>query len=263
MKTWLKVLLGIAAAIVLAIAAVFYLTSGVTRAGDDLFAAIADGDMDKAYGTLSTAFRANTSESEFSEYIAASRMDKVSETSWSSRSMNGGSGNLVGTLTTVEGESIPVELDLIKEDGEWKIYAIRKTAGEAGVGHETAGIPDEAEQVTLVIGSMNTFADAVAAQDMTVFHEHISRLWAGNIDAAELEEVFKPFYRIGADLQVIKTMSPVFDSPGMLSEEGTMKIKGHYPTSPNFHFALNYKYEGTQWKVWGLSVELEDRADEE
>jgi len=257
MKTWIKILLGIVGAIVLIVAGAFYFTSGVAKVGDDFFAAIRSGDTARAYGTLSTAFRADTSDSELAAYLADNRMDRVNETSWSSRSAGNGRGSLVGTLTTTEGESVPVEIDLIDEQGQWKIYAIRKGGGTAGVGEGAKGLPGEKRQVALAAESIGVFVDTLAAGDMTGFHEHVSRLWAKQFDVAALDEAYKSFYAIGPNLQVIKTLSPIFDAPATLSEAGVMQIKGYYPTNPSrFHFDLKYIYEGTDWKLMGLSVNL-------
>lgn len=259
MSTWLKVLLGIAGAVLLSIAAVFYFTSGLTEVGDDFFAAVGSGDMDQAYDTLSNDFRAGTGKSELSTHLAANGMDKVTDTSWSSRAIKNGKGSLAGTLTTADGGSIPVEIDLVKDQGQWKIYAIRNTTAPAGMSNVAKGLPDENQQVALVTKSMQVFVDAVAAQDMTGFHDHIARLWAGQIDVAELDETYKSFLAIGSETQVIKSMAPVFDGPATLSGEGAMvmTIKGHYPTNPSrFNFDLDYIYEGTGWKLIGLSVQI-------
>src|SRR5690606_28439929 len=107
-------------------------------------------------------------------YLAANGMDKATATHWSSRSVGNGRGSLVGSITTEGGEHVPVEIDLVKEQGQWKIFAIRSIPATAGVSNTPKGLPDESEQVTLVIESMEAFVDAVAAQDMTGFHNHIS-----------------------------------------------------------------------------------------
>lgn len=256
MKTWVKVLLGIVGAIVLLVAAAFYFTSGVTKTGDDFFTAVGSGDMNKAYAALSNDFRSGTSETELAAYLAANGMDKVTDTSWGARSVKNGRGSLTGTLTTADGGSIPVEVDLVKEDGQWKIFAIRNTGETAGASNTAKGLPDEKQQLALVTGSMGTFADGIAAQDMTALYDHIARLWAQQIDVAKLDDIYKSFFPIGSNLQVIKTLAPVFDEPATLSDDGVMEIKGYYPTSPSrVHFDLKYIYEGTGWKLVGLSAE--------
>jgi hypothetical protein len=257
MKTWVKVLLGIVGAIGLMIASIFYFTSDVTKTGDEFFAAIASDDMEKAYGRLSTAFRAGTSQEKLAAFLAANRIDKVTKTSWSNRSIKtGGVGNLTGTLTTAEGETIPIEIDLIKEDDEWKIYALRKAVAKAGLSDTAKGLPDENEQLALVAESMAAFADAITARDMTGFHDHVSRIWARQIDVAALNDAYKVFFPIGPGMQVLKTLPPVFDGSATLSGE-IMEIKGYYPTNPDrFHFQIKYVYEGTGWKLWGLSGQI-------
>lgn len=257
MKTWIKVLLGIVGTIALLIMGISYFTSGATKAGDDFFAAVGSGDIERAYSTLSNDFRAGTSKADLVAYLVANGMDKVTDTSWSERSVNGVGGSLTGTLTTADGGSIPVEIDLIKEQDQWKIFSIRRTAAPAGANNVAKGLSGERQQVALVTESMATFVDATAKQDMTELHNHISRLWADQIDVAALDEAYKSFFELGSNLQVIKTLAPVFDGSATLSDEGVMEIKGYYPTNPNrFHFDLKYIYEGTGWKLVGFSSEI-------
>ncbi|WP_265519105.1 hypothetical protein [Nitratireductor luteus] len=74
---------------------------------------------------------------------------------------------------------------------------------------------------------------------------------------AEFDEAFKSFYKSGSNLQVIKTLAPVFDGPAMLSDEGIMEIRGYYRTNPDrVHFTLKYIYEGAYWKLLGFSAKV-------
>lgn len=92
---------------------------------------------------------------------------------------------------------------------------------------------------------------------MSGLHNHISRLWAQQFDVAALNEAFKTFYRFGPRLQAIKTLAPVFEGPAKLSDERILQITGFYPTSPDrVHFTLKYIYEGTGWKLFGLSADV-------
>lgn len=259
MKSWIKVLLGIAVAIALAVAVAFYFTSGVAKTGDEFFAAVVSGEKEKAYGTLSDAFRASTPEDELAAFLSANGMDKVSDVGWSSRSVSGGRGSLAGTLATTEGGSIPVEIDLIKEKGRWKIYALRNAAGQPGVGYGPKKLPDERHQLALIAKSTAAFADAVAAGDMAGFHSHISHHWGQQFDVAKLNETYRSLYRHGRWLQAVKTLAPVYEGPPELSDDGTMEIRFYYPADDvNIHFELSYIYEGMGWKLFGLSVRAED-----
>ena len=256
MKTWVKVLLGVVVVIALVVAGGFYFTSGVAKTGDEFFAAIGSGEKKKAYGALSNAFRASTTEDELADFLSANGMDNVTDASWSSRAVSGDRGSLIGTLATTKGDGIPVEIDLIKEDGQWKIYAIRNPAGQPGLGYGPKGLPDERLQLALIAKSTATFADAVAAGDMAGFHSHISHLWGQQFDVAKLNETYRPLYQRGSRLQVIKNAAPVYESPATLNDQGIMEINFHYPVDgARIHFTLKYIYEGTGWKLMGLSVQ--------
>ncbi|WP_299472940.1 hypothetical protein [uncultured Roseibium sp.] len=252
---FLKILAGVACVVVLVVAVVFYLTSGITKVGDDFFAAVASGDIDEAYGYLAKDFQAGTDMSQLVAFLASTNMDDASETSWSNRSVTVSTGTLVGTLTSNDGRRIPIEVDLVKENGQWKIYAIHT---EASGPSETAGdLPSEGQQVALVNASIAAFVDSAVAKDMTGFHDHISRLWAGQFSVAQLDEAYASIFTLGPGVQTLKQLAPVFSEPASLSGEGVMEIKGYYPTQPDrFWFGVKYVYEGTGWKLLGFSFDI-------
>lgn len=258
MPTWVKVLLGIIIVIVVIIVAIFSFTSGMTKTADGFFAAVRKGDMEQAYNYTSPDFKAGTSKAELASFLHTNALDKVTGTSWGSRSFNGRTGKLEGSLTIATGGVIPIKIDLTKDTDGWKIFAIREAAAGLQSGDTTQQLPSEQEQIALVQQSMSMFTDGVAAGSMAELHNHISRMWAGQISVEDMDRGFASLYPYGSAFQVLKTMTPIFDEPAQISDQGVMAIKGHYATSPErMNFAVKYIFEGTGWKLFGLSVKTE------
>ena len=107
MKTWQKVLLGVVAGIAVILGLVFWLTSGITDSADRLFAAARSGDYSAAYAETSKQLQSDNDEARFTQYLQVNGLDKIVDTSWSSRSISGGIGELTGTLETQSGGTDP------------------------------------------------------------------------------------------------------------------------------------------------------------
>lgn len=261
MPKWAKILLGIIAVIAAILVAVFSFTAGMTKTADEFFAAARSGNVEQAYRYTSADFQAGTSKDDLAAFLKANALDKVTDTSWSSRAINGATGKLEGSLTIGAGGIVPVEIDLTKGDDGWKIQAIRKAAAGLQSGEIDRQPPSEQQQVALVRQSMAEFTDAVAAGSMVEFHKHISAIWAGQASVADLDRSYGSLYSAGAAFQVLQKLSPVFDKPAEMSDQGVLTLTGHYATTPErAHFKLNYVFEGIGWKLLGLSVETETVA---
>ncbi|MGB5484539.1 DUF4864 domain-containing protein [Parasphingorhabdus sp.] len=261
MKTWMKVVLGIIAALVLLVGLVFWLTGDAAKAGDDFFAAVQNDDIDAAYELLSEDFQAGTSKEELVSYLAANALDKVEDTSWSSRSITGGSATLEGTATTASGGKIPLNLRLVQTENGWKINAIIKDrAGFQTRSEEEKSlpVPSDPELLALVRSSMANFVDGMNAPTMTGFRKSFSQTFQRQFSLAELETAFKKF-KANDELEVFKTLKPVVQNGTKITDEGVLQVKGYYNTRPTrMTFEQGYIYEGTGWKLLEFNVEAVD-----
>jgi len=175
MKTWMKVVLGIVAGFAALLALIFWLTGDITKTGDDFFAAVQNDDMDTAYALLSEDFQTGTSKEELKSYLEANALDDVKETSWGSRFMTGGTGELEGTVTTKDGTKIPLKLRLIDSEAGWRINAIEKAS--AGF-KESAGaqpLPSVEKQQQLFRKTIGVYAETRAERSMKKFWDHFGR----------------------------------------------------------------------------------------
>lgn len=125
MALWKKVLIGIAAVIVLAIGLAMFATSGLIDPVDRHFSALREGNIQAAYEETSQAFRANTSLEDYTRFIEANPiLSQITDHSFSQRAVENGIGTLSGKLTSSSGGVQPVEIKLVKENDEWKILGI-------------------------------------------------------------------------------------------------------------------------------------------
>lgn len=257
MKTWMKVVLGIIAAILALVGLIFWLTGDVTKAGDDFFAAVQNDDIDAAYELLSDDFQAGTSKEELKSYLVANALDKITEVSWGSRSIESNRGTLSGTVTTQSGSAVPLTLNLVNGKNGWQIYAIEKQAAGFRQDNSTAPMPTEEGQVALVNKTVGVFVDSLNVQDMQGFYDHISYLWQQQADVAKLNEVFGGFFPYRSDMQKLKETPVVITKPAFINDDGVLEIHVRYENQYGLaSFTIKYIYEGLGWKVLGLKGEL-------
>lgn len=258
MKTLVKFLVGIVGAIALVFVAIFYFTADMVGIADEFFLAMKDKDVETAYSYLSDDFKSGTSKVELVAFMEKNQLANFDEANWQSRSINGGRGDLVGSISTTSGGVVPISLSFVKGQGGWKIYAIQKPSAGLQTESAEAQIPSEEGQVQLVRESINIFAVSVNEQSMTRFHAHTSHLWQQQFSVEDFDEAFGGFYGLGADLTVLDNYSPRFDSAASLDEDGFLHIVGHYPTKPDqLHFEQKYIFEGLDWKLAGFSARID------
>jgi len=258
MNKLVKILLGIVGVFVLAMVTIFFFTADMVKSADAFFTAAKNRDMNKAYTYLSEDFQASTSRSDLESYFEKNLIYKFKEASWESRSINGGRGSLIGSITTESGGVVPITLSFVKGEDGWKIYSILKPS--PGIQEETssAEMPSEQEQVQLVSKSMQIFAESVNEKTMAKFHSYVSNLWQQQFTIEKFDEVFGAFYDMGVDLTVLDTYSPQFKVKSSIDENGVLVIAGHYPTKPKqVHFEQKYIYEGLGWKLMGFRINIQ------
>jgi hypothetical protein len=87
---------------------------------------IRDGRLDAAYERLSAAYKARLTREAFAALVAKhpALQDNASRSFWS-RSLENDQMRLSGTLTARSGARERVDIELLRENGEWKISAMR------------------------------------------------------------------------------------------------------------------------------------------
>lgn len=255
---WKKILIGLVIFVALIFGLVLWLTCGMTKSANQFFSLIEQGEIEKAYQSTAEEFRARVSKEEFESFLSDTALIDFESAFWRSRKRSiGGKGELEGTIKTKTGGIIPIEIELVKEKGEWKISNIPKP--KAGLITEEAKkkIPEEKELITITNNSMLLFAQAIDRDDFSEFYESISKLWQSQTDKNELSEAFKGFVERGIDFTVIKDKTPVFSEEPFIDEDGALTLIGYYPTEPHvIYFTLDYIFEYPDWQLFGIEVNI-------
>jgi len=257
-----KLVIGVVIAIgvvALIVAAVFYMTSGVTQAGDRFFAMIRDGKAREAYQTAAREFRTATSEDQFLAFLKSSTIAQFESASWSSRSISLNVGELEGSLKTSGGGVIPIKLKLVKEDGVWKVLALEKSVAGLVSDSGSAAIPGETELITLANSSVMQLGRAINARDFSGFYHSSSKIWQSQTTPEALQSAFQSFIDQTLDLTMVEGKSPNFSEKPSIDGSGRLILQGFYPVQPSkINFTLKYIMEEKQWKLVGVNVSLEE-----
>jgi hypothetical protein len=116
----------------------FYATSGITGAARDQLDAIRANDYAKAYSYTTNEFQKATSLAQFTAFINAyPALKDNKDSTFTSRSIENGTGTLSGTVEAKDGSVTPIIYQLIKENGMWKIQNIEVNPANAGVTTDT------------------------------------------------------------------------------------------------------------------------------
>jgi hypothetical protein len=256
MKKLLKIVVGIAVVFVLAIGAVFYFTAGMAGAADEFFAAIKKQDIATARGYLSEDFKASTDETALKNFLTKGALLNFKETTWSSRQITGGRGELEGEVITESGGVVPLKLLFAKENDTWKIYGIQKPTAGLQTEQSSPNIPAKADQVALVKQAMHDFAVSVNNKSMEHFHSTVSQLWQREFTAQKFDEAFGAFFESGLDLTVLDGFESSIE-PVAVDENGVLVLEGFFPTRPSkVTFKQQFVYEGIGWKLVGFKVNV-------
>lgn len=104
------------------VALVFSLTAGLPAAADSYFSAAASGDMEGAYTQTAIGFQEEVTLPQMVDYLNSTGLDGYVDATWNNRSFENEWGYLEGSVKSTDGQTIPLAIDLLKEDGTWKIY---------------------------------------------------------------------------------------------------------------------------------------------
>lgn len=275
MKTLLKVLLGAAVVIGGIVAIALYATSGLPDAADKFLSKIAANDYDGALALTTPDFRASTDRAALEAFARGNGIDGYKSASWSSRSIENSVGTLEGEITVADGGVIPMTIQLVKTDGEWRIQNLNKASAgattapapaskpEAPAAEEPAAAAEEPaapgvdEQVQLVATTLAAFAESVNANDFTSLHALGSSAFQEQLSPEKLQEAFAGFVEQEVDLTVLDGMTPAMDDSSGIDGNGVLRLKGGYATEPSrTSFELQYVEEDGEWRLIDIKVNV-------
>lgn len=110
----------------LVLGAALLLTQPIVDVAEQYFLLISQNKIEQAYQLTADDVHAEFSLKDFEEINKDSLLKKYIGASWSSRSIENNRGHLLGTVTTSDrvDQRLNVAIELVKDNGEWKIYSV-------------------------------------------------------------------------------------------------------------------------------------------
>jgi len=232
----------------------FFFTRGMVNSAAEFFARISSGQLQEAYDGTSSQFKASIDIAQLQSFVENSSLDRFREASWGSRSFENNLGRLDGTVVLDDGSSMPMFLEFIKEDGEWKLFHIEKK--KAGITtDDPMSVPEGTELAELIKGTTKEFTKSLDLKDMTSFRHYMSKLWRDQYTVEMLDEAYGSLYEMGVPWLSLENYKTVIPAAPVIDADGVLIVDGYYLTEPdNFVFTYKYIAEAGAWKVLGVHV---------
>lgn len=245
--------------IVIFFAGVFYLvmvlTGDLTKAADSFFTQIAEGNARAAYDNSAEGLKSENSFEEFQGFVNEMELAAFQSSKWTQRNIENNRGELQGTLSFSDGQTVPTRVELVKEKGAWKVLSFELNAGGFTNTKQQvqAAVPSLGEAQELVQNTMYSFMQAYEKGDYADFHKGISKEWQGQVTPTDFNEAFKNV-KINSTAQKLKNVFLMIDSDTpYIDESGVLIIKGNYVRA--FGFTLKYVEEDSKWKLYGIQID--------
>ncbi len=124
MKTLATVALTIVGMFIAVFALTMWSTSPLAKTAGAFFDAWNSGQPQHSYGYLSQGFTQTISAEKLHKFMSDHRLNRGVDPSWSRRSIVNNTGTLTGELTRADGSISPISINLVKEQGAWKILGL-------------------------------------------------------------------------------------------------------------------------------------------
>jgi hypothetical protein len=246
-----------ASLIVLGVAAIFALTRPVVDASEQFLARLGQGRVAEAYASLADGLRAQQDEATFSGAVKQLGLVDYSSVAWHNREISNQEAIAEGTVTTKNGRTKSVSIQLIREGQEWRVVGVRFGGVELVRFEDAPRVPPKAELERIATGTLLEFNHAVQARDFTDFYGVLSDVWKEQTTPQQLQMTFREFLDKNVDIGTIQEVKPQLARPAAVSDQGILAIAGEYPSQPRpVQFELEYTRERGAWRLMGISVNV-------
>ncbi len=277
---WKKILLGFIISIAVFIGLIFWATSGISATADNFFNLLAEKNYKIAYQEyLSSDFKAKIPLTKFINYVKTNNLDKVKETNWGNRQINGNLGELEGSLITQDGSAIPIKLKFVKADNNWQIYSINKPKSGISLNSNqnkntnnlvykkpsSLKTPSKKEALILLTDSMQHFSYSIKNKNMKEFYDNISDMWQKQTTLEKLNKTFKKLMDANVNLTPLINSIPEIKKI-QITPEGVLKINATYDGKAinlkNIKIDIDNIYinENHQWKLLGFAIKVRKKV---
>jgi len=243
-------LAGIVAVSVAVVLLIVSATDPGVQAANKFLDHVGNGRIEQAYKEAAPLFRQRQTLEGFRQVAQRIGIDKFVSASWTSREISGKRIILKGTISLRGGAEIATEVGLLETAGAWRVIGMNfPSAGRA--------MPKRAQIEALALRSLLDFNNAVRNKNFTAFHAKLSAPMRKKYSVADIQGVFAVFIARNIDIVGIRDLKPKFDSPPRVAADGSLHLKGRYPSRPSeVLFDLRYVKEAGEWRLITINVNL-------
>jgi hypothetical protein len=225
---------------------------------DDFFAKIKAKKYKAAYELTSKEFKEATTLENLITFLELYSLQENVETSWPTRTVENGIGNLEGIVKLKDGTDLKINMSFVKENKSWKILSMNIPTSVAEDMQSTKEIPPIETLRELVNASVYNLGVACNSQNFNDFYSYISKFWQAQTKPDTLMKTFKVFHDLDIDLTIVNGLEPVLSDKPVIDNDDLLRMKGYYATSPNvIYYEVSYIFEYPEWKLFGISVNVE------
>lgn len=234
-------------------------TDGVRARGDDVIAALRDGNSRYLRELMAPRMIAVISPEELLRATGVWGLAGATDLRWSGRSVSTDGGEISGHFDQDDQQDIAFTLAFDRIDGEYLLRLVEVDNPWRISDPQRLAIPSEPELVALVNGVTRDFGRATSSGNMAALHEIGSRDFRASVPVALLERSFAGFIQAGIDTGQATVLAWQATEAPRIDDEGVLRIAGRYATTPmEVQFAYGFAFEQGRWKLYALNVQLVD-----
>lgn len=231
------------------------MTGGAATAANHFLQTLA-ANPHGALAEASGVFRASTSAADLTALAGRFGLAHFRGASWSSRSVEGSTATLEGTVDLGASGTLPTRIVLVREGGAWRVQAIHAEGGGAAVSTAAPSArpgANEAKQLAQV--SLMQLVEAIARKDFRGLQAAGAPSLRHQFSPDQIAAQFKPFTDANLDLTkdvlhpVTLTRGPAVDGDGQLT------LAGYLPTPRQpWYFAFGYVHDEGSWQLVSMAL---------
>jgi hypothetical protein len=238
---------------------------------DAFFALLRQDKVQEAYDSAAFSFQAQQSIQRFEAMSKELGLVEYQSLTWTRKVIKGNEASLDGEVLQKEGGKKVLAVTLVRESGNWRVYAVHtQGAGDevpmenrfslVGQGADFSDaykreIPSPEQIKVLVKESLLKFDSAIQRNNFDEFYNYISVSWQSQLSQKRLAGTFQGFVDQGINMNGIKDAEVVFEQPPQTNGAGLLVVKGHCDVKPYVMvFTLTYTYELPKWRLFGIDL---------
>ncbi len=247
-------------------------TNDSATEADDFLLMLHDRKTAEAYDSTTTAhFRAMQSREDFNDVMDLLGLPLTYRLNvWRDRTLElSNRSRIRGTLIDLGGQDVKFTVDMVREQGDWKVNAFVDDARDGvGPGAWFKQIPLRDNLYQITGETIRVFREGIEAGDMADFYAYMSDSFTIGISVERLQQAYQPYINANIDLTGIQELEPVylelpaftdvavgFDPDDFEVIQDVMVIEGYYPLEPlPVPFKFSYVYEHPEWKLFQFLV---------